>query len=411
MSHQPINLVTKVLTPIQPEEVKFSRNTLVTDGKNYGFVSQTNSRSSTPIQITWWESNSNVIAEKMWYSWETMKGLNIQQLDLFIPEKTWIKIAANTLIELNTGKLCLFKQDEIFWLKAIDERGYQLVNQASCYIFSSVNFPGIPFACVNELPSPEQLEKARSLSQVDLKIRANLWLSLNSPADFVKQLKVAPESLNDQLYQNFCNSDYLQGENFQETELNLAWNQALSEYIEEQKCAEGWQGFKVGDRLVQSTPKVSFKRSLKGKQTSYDYRFGKIIDLDLSPSQPQPIVVVWQGSDIREHYSPYTLEKENISPILPLVRLSPQVSYEVSEDGKYYRAFIGFNSKKIARSWLKELKRELGYLDNLVQFPLEQRPTSQKYHYIASHPQVKNLAKRRQKLVKIASWDLRSART
>ena len=105
------------------------------------------------------------------------------------------------------------------------------------------------------------------------------------------------------------------------------------------------------------------------------------------------------------------MQQQNISHILPLVQLSPQVSYEVSEDGKYYRAFIGFDSKKIARSWLKELKRELGYLDNLIQFPLQQRPTSQKYHYIASHTRFKNLAKRRQKLVKIASWDLRSART
>lgn len=264
----------------------------------------------------------------------------------------------------------------------------------------------LSFACINELSFQSELEVTKLLSLADLKVRASLWLFLNNPDNFLMRLKRSPELFNNQLLDSFNQSDYLQSKDFLETDLNQAWKQAFTEHIENQKHREGLQGFKIGDRLVQSTPKSSFKSDFKVDHNSYEYRLGQIIDIDISLQQIYPIIVIWKDNDIWEHYSCYILQKEHISKILPVVQLSQQVSYEVSEEGRYYRAFVGFNSKKIARSWWRELKRELGYLNELIQFPSEQRPTPQKYHYIASNPKQKTLNSRLKHLSIVAHWDL-----
>ncbi|MBP0018854.1 MAG: AAA family ATPase [Cyanobacteria bacterium SBLK] len=65
------------------------------------------------------------------------------------------------------------------------------------------------------------------------------------------------------------------------------------------------------------------------------------------------------------HYSQLEMKAMGILLVPPAIALSSNVAYEMSEDGSYYRAFIAFRTKKLARAWLKSIKQLVGKLSNL----------------------------------------------
>jgi len=231
--------VSRVLAPVKIHQVTepFLKGTFVTNGKYFGVVSQVISNSHYPIQISWWESNSEQVSEKFCYSWDMLQTLKIKPLALFIPQKTFLTIPNGTLVITETDELIQLSQT-LFWLKSVDEAGYHLLHQNESWLFPLQDFPGIPYACLIDLPSKNILDAAKNLSLTELKIRANLWLALNSPQNLLEQLHSSP-NLVSALKKAFIQSKYLQAEQFLDEDLQTAWQDVFLSYLEEKKRTVG----------------------------------------------------------------------------------------------------------------------------------------------------------------------------
>jgi hypothetical protein len=96
-----------------------------------------------------------------------------------------------------------------------------------------------------------------------------------------------------------------------------------------------------------------------------------------------------------------------IARIEPLVKLSPNVAYQISEDGSYFTAWIGFRTKALAKAWLIPVKKLVGHLSNLIDCQIsELQHTGYKYEYAVECPRHKTLNKRLEALAKVAELDL-----
>ncbi|MFB2917115.1 MULTISPECIES: hypothetical protein [Aerosakkonema] len=401
------NKVIKILAPIKPTSptAPFHKATLVTNGKKFGIVNKIIPDSHTPIQIHWWSTETEKTELKFWYSLDDLMALKIEPLPLFIPQKTLLTIPAGTLVITENNELFQWTET-LFWLKEINADGYHLLNQSEEWIFPLENFPGIPFACVNELPSRAVLEAAKRLNYHQLKTLISLWISFNSPADILEQIHKNPE-IEFHLRNQFDRSEYLQGKDYLQTDKDAAWKTAFSSYLDEQKSAIGIFGFKIGDRTVQSTPKT-VNRSHNSPHSTYDYQFGTVVNLE--PKSEKPVSIQWQNEKSTDNYSLAQIQQNFISPIV-LVKISDQIGYEISVDRKFYQAIVGFASKAVARSWWRRIKKELGHLSDLkpnyhpeIQYLNNQMKA--KYFYLAQFPRQKTLNARLRHLQTVANWEL-----
>ncbi|MBD2180302.1 hypothetical protein H6G03_04120 [Planktothrix sp. FACHB-1375] len=401
------NKVIKVLAPIKPTSptAPFHKGTLITNKNNFGIVNKIIPDSHTPIQIYWWSAGSEKIELKFWYSLDDLRVLKIEPLPLFIPQKTFLIIPAGTLVLTEKGELFQWAET-LFWLKEINADGYHLLARSQEWLFPLENFPGIPLACVNELPSRAFLEAANHLNFHQLKTLISLWLSLNYPADILEQLHNNPE-IEYHLKNQFDRSEYLQGEDYLQTDKDAAWKSAFSSHLKEQKNAIGMLGFKIGLSTVQSTPKA-VSRLHNNPHSTYDYQFGTVVDLE--PRSDKPVSILWQHEESTDNYSLPELQQNFISPIV-LVKISDQVGYVKSADRKFYQAIVGFASKSVARSWWRRIKKELGHLSDLKPnyHPEIQHLNNQmkaKYFYLAQFPRQKTLNARLRHLQTVANWNL-----
>lgn len=399
--------VSQVLAPVKIHQVTepFLKGTFVTNGKYFGVVSQVISNSHYPIQISWWESNSEQVSEKFCYSWDMLQALKIQPLALFIPQKTFLIIPDQTLVITETEELIQLPQT-LFWLKDIDQTGYHLLNLNEYWLFPHQNFPGIPYACIIDLPSRKALEAAKNLSLTKLKILAKLWLDFNSDQNLLEQVHSLAD-IESALKTAFIQSKYLQAENFLYEDLQAAWQTAFLSYLEEKKRTVGLWDYQVGSLVVQSLLESTLKSS---KGYSYNYQFGQVIRLELGSQKP--IVIHWKSKENNISYDNLELQNNSISPILPLVKLSEQVGYRSSADHKFYQAIVGFSSKAVAHSWWRSLKQELGYLSNLIPHyhpslhQISKLMPSLKHFYLAENPRQNTHTARLKHLKKVASWNL-----
>jgi hypothetical protein len=261
---------------------------------------------------------------------------------------------------------------------------------------------------MNLLRSPEIVKKTSLKSEVlDLKAQMMWWLKLATDNDFLNLLRNQPEVLPQELFTQFLEEQKSEIIAFDFLELESIWMESLRAHTADTKTRLGWQGFKVGDRVVQSRLKNRKFSGIKSAQNPYDYKFGAVVDLEIVPVNSTPIVIVWEGETEQQKYSLYDLKTQHISPILPIKQLSDSIAYEVSADGLFYRAFLGFSSQAIAKSWQRKLKGELGWVESPKQLPESEKPTPHKYHCIVENPKQKTLAARRNKLEIVASWDLK----
>jgi hypothetical protein len=122
----------------------------------------------------------------------------------------------------------------------------------------------------------------------------------------------------------------------------------------------------------------------------------------LNVEEPRPFHIHWNSGEILS-YSLTELKGLGIARIEPLVKLSPNVAYQISEDGFYFRAWIGFRTKALAKAWLIPVKKLVGNLSNLIdcQIPDIQH-TGSKYEYAVECPRHKTLKKRLESLAKVA---------
>ncbi|HEY9693698.1 MAG TPA: hypothetical protein V6D15_15950 [Oculatellaceae cyanobacterium] len=398
--------VNQVLHPILQSSPTdpFRKGTLVTNKKYFGIVSKVKPNSDTPIKISWWEPGSEKVSEQLWYSWELLRVLKIEPLPLLVPQKTFLIIPERTLVVTDNGDLIQFTTTG-FWLKSIDESGYHLLNQNEYWLFPHLNFPGIPFACVNTLPSRAAIEAAQRLNYFQLKIKADLWLTSNNFGQILEQVHshIISETC---LKSALIKSEHLLGEDWILTDLQIAWQAAFSSYLDEQKRLFGLWGFKVGARVVCSTTKYQFNSS---SPCGYDYQFGTVTALELDADKP--VVIRWELTECTTSYDQQELDNNSINIVNQIVKLSDYVSYEVSTDGKLYRAIIGIKAKNIANYWRRYLQKELGLLSQLLpnyHAAVEYLGSSMKhkYFYLAEQPRQKTFKARLRHLEKVASWDL-----
>jgi len=126
----------------------------------------------------------------------------------------------------------------------------------------------------------------------------------------------------------------------------------------------------------------------------------------LNVEESRPFQIQWNSGKIPS-YSLRELKSLGIAPIEPIVKLSPKVAYQISEDGSYFTAWIGFRTKALTKAWLIPVKKLVGHLSHLINCQIsELQHTGYKYEYAVECPRHKTLNKRLEALRKVAELDL-----
>jgi hypothetical protein len=242
-------------------------------------------------------------------------------------------------------------------------------------------FPGYPTSCTIDIPAPQQLKAARCLSVNELRIRAKTHLALEVPDNFLEfAMPLQKQQLKEKLARQ------LSEENYEILDFNIAWEEAWKQQLENLTKKQGFYGFREGYCILQHREGVQ--------------RMGTVITLNVE--NPRPFQIQWNSGELQS-YSLTELKGLSIARIEPLVKLSPNVAYQISEDGFYFRAWIGFRTKALAKAWLIPVKKLVGNLSNLIdcQIPDIQH-TGSKYEYAVECPRHKTLKKRLEALAKVA---------
>lgn len=182
------------------------------------------------------------------------------------------------------------------------------------------------------------------------------------PNNFLYQLRKSRENYENLLRQRL--KTHLENQGRFPPKFDELWCRVWEQIVNDQKRFSVFQGLKIGDKVVQSS--------------CDSLRFGKIVEFDLCP-QNKPIIIEWNNGD-RKSFTLYEMLLFDVSRWFQ-IEISPQLVYQTSENRKFFRIFIGFKTKKAAKSWLRFLKNKLGRLSNLIIFPDEEKPTLHKYHY------------------------------
>jgi hypothetical protein len=182
----------------------------------------------------------------------------------------------------------------------------------------------------------------------------------------------------------------LNEETYELLDFDIAWEEAWKQQLENLAKKQGFYGFREKDCILQYR---------KGVQ-----RMGTVQRLNVE--EPRPFQIQWNNGEIQS-YSLTELKGLGIARIEPLVKLSPNVAYLLSEDGSYFTAWIGFRTKALAKAWLIPVKKLVGHLSNLIDCQISEfQHTGAKYEYAVKCPRHKTLNKRLEALRKVAELDL-----
>lgn len=253
------------------------------------------------------------------------------------------------------------------------------------YLFPINLFPGYPTSCTIDIPAPRQLKVARCLSVNELRIRAKTHLALEVPDNFLEfAIPVQKQQLKEKLARQ------LSEENYELLDFDIACEEAWKQQLENLAKKQGFYGFREGDCILQHREGVQ--------------RMGRVQHLNVE--EPRPFHIQWNSGELLS-YSLTELKGLGIARIEPIVKLSPNVVYQISEDGSYFTAWIGFRTKAIAKAWLIPVKKLVGHLSNLIDCQIsELQHTGYKYEYAVECPRHKTLNKRLEALAKVAELDL-----
>lgn len=422
--HNPktVFIVKSILKPVATPPSAyhpFEEGVTVKTGNYYGVVERIRDNNGEPIRIAWWKKGCEDIP--WWhkrfknrkkefvdrcidYPVEYLKPLKIEPVPTFIAQKTLLRIKSGTSVVLDSEEIYQFGDNEIFFLahqEGVSQ--YHLVRPGEKWIFPALNFPAEPIAYIIELPTRAQLEAAKRTLRIEILVLAKLFLSGIKLEGLLEDIKQGGNKTSN-LKASFKASDNMKERDYLNSDFEAAWSEAYGKLIDSAKRSTGIWGYKVGSRMVLSE---EYQRYVGGKyQTEYDYLQGTIHDLDLTPASPA-LIIAWESGNICA-YRVEELESNSISPILPLQRIGSSVAYEVSKDGKYYKAFVGFGTKALAKSWWRKLKKELGYVSDPIEAPEEWKPPgwAWKYYCTACKPKQKRMSARIRHLETVAKWNL-----
>ncbi|MEG4312230.1 MULTISPECIES: hypothetical protein [unclassified Microcoleus] len=378
-----VAVIFPFLIPAPAEEHPFRLNDIVKTGNQYGTVTSLN-QTEKPVTITW-DASSGENAFSWTYSLDEIRALKISIVPQFIPQNTAGELPACTTIVLANSEQIQFSNATRFKVESLSEHHILISTLDQSYLFPINLFPGYPTSCTIDIPAPQQLKDARCLSVNELRIRVKTHLALEVPDYF---LEFAMPIHNQQLKEKLARQ--LSEENYELLDFNIAWEEAWKQQLENLTKKQGFYGFREGDCILQHREGVQ--------------RMGTVITLNVE--NPRPFQIQWNSGELLS-YSLTELKGLGIARIEPLVKLSPNVAYQISEDGSYFTAWIGFRTKALAKAWLIPVKKLVGHLSNLIDCQIsELQHTGYKYEYAVECPRHKTLNKRLEALAKVAELDL-----
>ena len=385
-SHQVKEVVAVIfpfLIPAPAEENPFKLNDIVKTGNQYGIVTSLN-KTEKPVTITW-DASSDADSFSWTYNLDEIRALKISIVPQFIPQKTAGELPTCTTIVLANSEQVQFSNATPFKVESLTEEHILISTLDRFYLFPINLFPGYPTSCTVDIPTPQQLKAASYLSVTDLRIRAKTHLALEIPDNFLElAMPIQKQQLKEKLARQ------LNEETYELLDFDIAWEEAWKQQLENLAKKQGFYGFREKDCILQYR---------KGVQ-----RMGTVQRLNVE--EPRPFQIQWNNGEIQS-YSLTELKGLGIARIEPLVKLSPNVAYQISEDGSYFTAWIGFRTKALAKAWLIPVKKLVGHLSNLIDCQIsELQHTGAKYEYAVERPRHKTLNKRLEALGKVAELDL-----
>jgi len=322
-SHE-VKEVVAVIFPFLPdaptEERPFKLNDIVKTGNQYGIVTSLN-KTEKPVTITW-DASPGEDSFSWTYNLDEIRALKISIVPQFIPQNTAGELPSCTTIVLANSELIQFSNATRFKVESLTEQHILISTLDQSYLFPINLFPGSPTSCTVDIPAPQQLKAASYLSVTDIRIRAKTHLALEVPDNFLEfAMPIQKQQLKEKLAQQ------LSEETYELLDFNLAWEEAWKQQLENLTKKQGFYGFREGDCILQHR---------EGFQ-----RMGRVQHLNVE--EPRPFHIQWNSGELLS-YSLTELKGLGIARIQPLVKLSPNVAYQISEDGSYFTAWIGFRT-------------------------------------------------------------------
>ncbi len=371
------------LIPAPSQQYRFTLNDIVKTGNQYGTVTSLN-KNEKPVTITW-DAISGQDSFSWTYNLDEIRVLKISLVPKFIPKKTAGELPACTTIVLANSEQIQFSNATRFKVESLSEHHILISTLDQSYLFPINLFPGYLTSCTIDIPAPQQLKDTRCLSVNELRIRAKTHLALEVPDNFLEfAMPLQKQQLKEKLARQ------LSEENYELLDFDVAWEEAWKQQLENLAKKQGFYGFREGDGILQHREGVQ--------------RMGKVQHLNVE--EPRPFQIQWNSGELLS-YSLTELKGLGIARIEPIVKLSPNVAYQISEDGFYFTAWIGFRTKALAKAWLIPVKKLVGHLSNLIDCQIsELQHTGYKYEYAVECPRHKTLKKRLEALEKVVKLDL-----
>jgi hypothetical protein len=385
-SHE-VKEVVAVIFPFLPdaptEEYPFKLNDIVKTGNQYGIVTSLN-KTEKAVTITW-DASPGEDSFSWTYNLDEIRALKISLVPQFIPQNTAGEFPACTTIVLANSEQIQFSNATSFKVESLTEQHILISTLDQLYHFPIDLFPGYPTICTVDIPTPQQLKAASYLSVTDITIRAKTHLALEVPDNFLEfAMPIQKQQLKEKLAQQ------LSEESYELLDLDIAWEEAWKQQLENLAKKQGFYGFREGNCVLQHREGVQ--------------RMGTVQRLNVE--EPRPFHIHWNSGELLS-YSLTELKGLGIARIEPIVKLSPNVAYQISENGSYFTAWIGFRNKALAKAWLIPVKKLVGHLSNLIDCQIsELQHTGYKYEYAVECPRHKTLKKRLEALGKVAELDL-----
>lgn len=399
-----IAVIFPFLADIPAEEYPFKLNDIVKAGNQYGIVTSLN-KTEKPVTINW-DASCGEDSFSWTYNLDEIRALKIHTVPQFIPQKTAGELPTCTTIVLANSEQVQFGNATPFKVESLTEQHILISTLDRSYLFPIDLFPGYPTSCTVDIPTSQQLKVVSYLSVTDLRIRAKTHLSLEVPDNFLEfAMPIHKQQLKEKLARQLSEErggvesgeweasklPNLYSPHFNLSDFDIAWEEAWKHCIESLVKKQGWNGLIKGDRILQHR---------EGTQ-----RMGTIISLNIQ--ELRPIKIQWDNGEI-QNYTLTELKCLGVTLIEPLVKLSPNVAYQISKNGFYFRAWIGFRTKALAKAWLIPVKKLVGHLSNLIDCQISelQQHTGAKYEYAVECPRHKTLNKRLEALAKVAELNL-----
>ena len=378
-----MKIVDKVIYPIvtQTKTVAgFYIGAIARQRDSYGIVTAIDPGSYRSVTIDW-DKN-----EPFAYTEDELRVLKIEVVEQLLPLKTFVTMPPATTVLLTDGERVKFEPQEKFLVKEVSDRSLIIENVTTekTYQFELNRFPANIFAHQIELPEIAViLVEKLPLSLQELQLKAELWLTLNFNSILLNGLTPAIEQILKHQY-----SQSLQ-QPFVSSNLDSAWSVAFEQYLKEQARKIGLFGLKVATKMLWHAE----ERSLFGQITDIDYR-------------QQSFSLQWDNAK-QSCLSILEMKALAISAV-SFIHLSDNVSYEVSCDCSYLNAYIGFRTKKLAKAWLRTIKRIVGRLSNLKDYRVTKSDSQleTKWEYRVEQFRCKSMKKRLQSLEIVSQLNL-----